>query len=124
MASGWLVAPDRVMVPEPPPGLLDGSLEVAVLLASAEEDEVERIAPIGVNAVRLAGAEFAVLDLTSASRHAPNAVMPEPVVLEAAIAAHDGDVRKAFESAGALAVVTPRGRACRAHNIVDHGCGT
>lgn len=124
VAAGWLVEPDRVVVPEPPPGLLDGTLEVAVVLTPADDGLVERIPPVGVNAVRLAGAEFAVLDLASASRHAPNAVMPEPVVLEAAIAAHGGDVRKAFESAAAPPAMTPRGAACVPHNLVNCGrCG-
>lgn len=121
VAAGWLVEPARVVVPDPPPGLLDGSLDVAVVLAGEDEGPVERIAPAGVNAVRLAGAEFAVLDLASASRHAPNAVMPEPVVLEAAITAHGGDARAAFEAAGTGGPVPPGTRACEKHNIVNCG---
>lgn len=117
VAAGWLVEPDRVVVPDPPPGLLDGSLEVSVVLAGGGSP-VERIPPAGVNAVRLAGAEFAVLDLASASRHAPNAVMPEPVALEAAIAAYGGDVRAAFEAAGG-GPVRPGDRACEKHHIVN-----
>ncbi|KOX19365.1 hypothetical protein ADK67_33655 [Saccharothrix sp. NRRL B-16348] len=117
VATGWLVEPTRVVVPDPPPGLLDGSLAVAIVLAGEDESPIERIPMAGVNAVRLAGAEFAVLDLATASRHAPNAVMPEPVVLEAAIAAHGGDVRAAFEATGGP--VPPGDRACAKHNIVN-----
>lgn len=133
VAPGWLVEPDRVVVPAPPPGLLDGDLRVEVRLAPAGEGEVERIPPAGVNALRLGGADFAVFDLVSASKHAPNAVMPEPVALAAAIAAHGGDVRKAFESAGGFHLAggfqsagrsDARGGACKAHNIVNCGrCG-
>ncbi|QFZ19387.1 hypothetical protein [Saccharothrix syringae] len=121
LVPGWLVEPDRVVVPDPPPGLLDGDLRVEVLLAGLGEGEVERISPAGVNAVRVGGAQLAVLDLESASRYAPNAVMPELVELAAAIAAHGGDVRKAFESAGAPGDVGPRrvGGACTAHNVVN-----
>jgi hypothetical protein len=119
VAAGWLVGPSRVVVPDPPPGLLDGSLDVAVVLAAADESPDERIPLAGVNALRLAGAEFAVLDLASASRHAPNAVMPEPVQLEAAIAAHGGDVRAALESTGAGGPVPPGDKACAKHNIVN-----
>lgn len=119
IAAGWLVESDRVVVPDPPPGLLDGSLEVAVVLAAVDESPVERIPLAGVNTVRLAGADFAVLELASASRHAPNAVMPEPVDLEAAIVAHGGDVRAAFEAAGTGGPVPPGDRACAKHNIVN-----
>ncbi|XVS67548.1 hypothetical protein ACQPYE_16290 [Actinosynnema sp. CA-299493] len=121
VAAGWLVEPDRVVVPDPPPGLLDGSLDVTVVLAGADEGPVERIPSTGVNALRLAGAEFAVLDLASASRHAPNAVMPEPVALEAAIVAHGGDVRAAFEAAGSVVPTPPGAKACAKHNIVNCG---
>jgi hypothetical protein len=118
VAAGWLVEPTRVVVPDPPPGLLDGSLDVEVVLAAADESAVERIPPAEVNALRVAGAEFAVLDLASASRHAPNAVMPESVALEAAIAAHEGDARAAFESAGTGPPI-PGDKACAKHNIVN-----
>ena len=119
VAEGWLVEPNRVVVPDPPPGLLDGTLDVAVVLDAADDGPVERIPPTGVNALRLAGADFAVLDLAEASRHAPNAVMPEPVVLEAAIAAHGGDVRAAFASTGTGDPVRPGDKACAKHNIVN-----
>ncbi|MER5269167.1 hypothetical protein ABTZ99_44450 [Actinosynnema sp. NPDC002837] len=117
VAAGWLVEPTRVVVPDPPPGLLDGSLDVEVVLAGADEGPVERIPPTGVNALRVAGAEFAVLDLAAASRHAPNAVMPESVALEEAVAAHGGDARAAFEFAGGP--YPPGDKACAKHNIVN-----
>jgi hypothetical protein len=88
VAAGWLVEPTRVVVPDPPPGLLDGSLDVEVVLAAADESPVERIPPAEVNALR------------------------------AAIAAHGGDARAAFESAGTGPPI-PGDKACAKHNIVN-----
>lgn len=119
LTSGWLLKPDRVILPEPPECIVDGTIDFEVLILPLPLDGGQRIewirpAKVVVIDVTDAAKKVVALDLVFASRAEPDdrlCGLPADEV-NAAIKDHPDDLWAAFAAMGAIPdeqgdVITP-----------------